>query len=1696
MNYRSNKYEIYPKDNNKKIVELLSNYFQQRGSFLAQVIKADITNSNYLPQADGQVGNSIGSLISEPKSSNGSYDKYRNSSNSNGNNHANNYHVTAHGNGNGNGKYYSTSISNQVNSQVIPRETKTSMAVETKVEAKPSLDVETLLINLIVEQTGYPKETVTSDLKLLDDLNLDSIKAGELVANAAQQAGVSGELDPSTLANATIKEVAEAIQSLMGDTTIGVETDTTTSLVTTTSTPKIHIAQLLLDLVEEQTGFPQDTLSPELRLLDDLNLDSIKAGELVANAAQQLGVSGELDPSTLANATVDEIAQVLEEAMVGNLPTVAQPQPKAIRPKIKPKNQPKEEVSWVRNFKVEYIASEKATSVDTDWTIARVLVVCDRPGSFFVTSLGNELKEQQAEVSVVNYQELEELDGYSHYIAFLPEVADDDSALSLESMTTRLKSIATAPKDAFVTYVQFGGGRFGTVGSNIHPEVCNAAAFARSVHLERNDLKVRVIDLDIHIEPDKATELILQEIPGEESIVTVGYDLELTRWLPQSQVLQPVDYKPRSHDWSSEDVILVTGGAKGITAECALAVGESTGAKMALLGRSSNVSGEIAQTLQRFADKGLTCKYYSCDIADQNAIQDLVNKVNSELGKVTGIVHGAGLNTPRRVEQVALESARKEAAPKLMGAFNLLQALAGQPIKIFAAFSSIIGVTGMAGNTWYAFANESLALLLNRWQQQNPESDVISLAYSVWSEVGMGARMGSIKNLARMGIAAIPPQEGIARFVGLFKGNPGVKQVVIAARLGGLDTWHPPAISLEKQLRFIEKVEYIEPGVETRVKAHLTLERDLYVGDHIWRGSYLFPTVFGLEAMAQATAYVLGDSQPEIVRIETISLRRPLVVSPGKGTQIQIRAQVLEKDTAGDIKVQVGISSEQSNFSADCFSAVLVVGKRPELEKSDVKKVGEPLDIIPQVDLYGGLLFQGELFQRLEKIYSLSRDLSILRVTARPSSELSNEGFGKGLGGHCVLGDAYFRDVLLQCMQVNIPQDICLPVQIDCIDLNYDPSLEAGERTLQAILHKLEGKEYLCEVIATDAEGIVRERIRGYHLRILEEHPENPSAAEMASPEERDRSLVKEAVDRACEKLSLIPSSLELGYIPGLGSQSQKQRRQQERPLIASALASQLDKSPENISFKLRNLASGKPKLTVKDYPDIDLSISHDDRYCLCTVGSEPQGCDIEVISDRSKADWLALLSNKHSAVVEDLVSKGDDLNCAGTRIWSATEAVRKAFNGNNPEFSVVKLQGETALLEATTETGKHLVLTIKVGLTRLPERIVAFLVQPKEATSKLKAFEFDMSQIDIATATLEESVKAIVQPHHHLVDVTDDGPQGQRVYLQRFQVSFRQACSISRKVPVSQYISWVGKFREVPMISLAQPMLRDFFSGHYGLVTNQVTLKILGDATTYDTIQGRCWMGNLKDSSFDTYIEFCKVLPDHSLERVAMAEVKATWVKLLKYGVPTPDPLPDYLANYLKHFTVEVPASIDLKNASTVTLPQLPEALANIDPGEVLYKAIPKPKRDDLLFFNAYQTTLEETNAVGNVYYGNYFIWQNRTLDLFFFQYIPEYYRIEQAQGEVLPLYSRMTYAKEGMPFDKIRVNLYVDKVTECGAVFQFQFFRDNLDGSLEKLHNGEQEVVWAVRNENGTPSPAPWPQTVLEALLQHSKTNKPLVS
>ena len=1450
-----------------------------------------------------------------------------------------------------------------------------------------------------------------------------------------------------------------------------------------------QVEELLLDLVARRSGYPLEMISLESRLLDDLNLDSIKAVDLVAGAAKQMGVGGKLDSSQLANATLAEVAVALCQTSAVS----SEPVPIEIFTSTPTSGSKLDGLSsWVRNFSIEYVPSPIQHAPE-DWQGAHVLIVADSEETE-VVRLREQLLSLGASVNTVDYCTLRQqssTDVFSHRIAVLPRTISrsTDDLLPLSQMMERLKSIATPPKAEAVTsckpcvaYVQFGGGSF---GSTIAPsEACCAAAFARSLHHERPDLRVRVIDLCQTIEPDRAAEFIIRELSGTKSCTTVGYNARGVRLEPQAHLHQPVEYVQRQQTWSAQDVILVTGGAKGITAECALAVAQVTGAKLALVGSSpipsDNVRhNEVTRTLERFKSAGLTYRYYSCNITDPHAVAELVGTVAAELGPITAVVHGAGRNKPLRIEQVSLEDAVAEVSPKLLGAYNVFQALASAPPRLFIAFTSIIGITGMPGNAWYAFSNESLDLMLRRFASDHPQMAVQSIAYSVWGNVGMGVRMGSVENLERMGIGAIPNEEGVRRFLQLFECDPGAKQVIIAARLGGLDTWSPiPLPSSTSRMYFIQQVLYCEPGVELKARTRLTLATDLYLQDHVYQGSYLFPTVFGLEAMAQATAYVTGEQQPSIVRIEDIFLQRPIVVDPTEGVEIELHAEVIEMNAQGERRVKVGIRTEQTGFAADHFAATLVLG---ELVVGDftAPELGEALDIDPKTDLYGNLLFQGSRFQRIKSIFSLSQDKCVFQAYAQTATELSSD-FAPDVSD-LLLGDPYCRDALLQSMQLTIPQDTCLPVHIEKIELFLCPKPAHGSRVVTVLLQKQEGREYIGEVIATNAQGYMLERLTGYRLRILEEHPENPTAVELAFPEARDERHLRQVLNTTCKALELSQPAVALGLLPNLQTKTWEQR-----PIIARALQNQLGSpSPEDLIFEIE-ISSGKPQFSgtmateLKGQPEetpaaalskLKLSLSHDDRYCLCTVGSTPQGCDIQPIVHRTADTWSTLLGI-HNSVVDQLVRGGEPRDRAVARIWSVLAAVKKAFNGSDPKFLVEKQQSDAVLLRSQA-LPNHLILTLPIKLIRGSERMVALIVS-------------EQSAVPLDNGTHNKVNQSFAHDRNE-VRYTNDGPQGQPVYEQRFQVSFKESASISRRVSFSQYISWIGKIRELPMESIAPQLLSDF-RNEWGMVTNAVSLRILGEATSYDIIQARCWMGNVVGSSFNTYIEFCKVLPEGSLERLALGEVRATWVRLVSYGVPSPRSFPEYFEEYIHHFSTKKPATLDLKNPTTLNLSPLPASLSQLEFGRLIYVNPPEPGSGKVLRTETFQTTLEESNLVGNVYYGNYFVWQGRVRDLFLYSIAPEYLRVSEPCGEMICLYSQMDYLREAMPFDRIRVTLSVQSVSVSGAVFNFQFFQEQPTGQLQKLQVGQQEVVWVKRLADGTPVATPWPEVVMHSLMQGS--------
>jgi len=167
------------------------------------------------------------------------------------------------------------------------------------------------------------------------------------------------------------------------------------------------------------------------------------------------------------------------------------------------------------------------------------------------------------------------------------------------------------------------------------------AALARTVFLEARDLPVCVVDLP---EGDsQAVERVVAEASAVRRYSEAHYDAGGVRHEP---VWSTVSHQRKPLPLGPDDVLLATGGAKGIGAECAIEAARISGARLAILGTSAP---EGNPNLERMRAQGIRCEYIRADVTDGAAVAAAFDRVQRMLGPVTAILHCAGVNQPRCV---------------------------------------------------------------------------------------------------------------------------------------------------------------------------------------------------------------------------------------------------------------------------------------------------------------------------------------------------------------------------------------------------------------------------------------------------------------------------------------------------------------------------------------------------------------------------------------------------------------------------------------------------------------------------------------------------------------------------------------------------------------------------------------------------------------------------------------------------------------------------------------------------------------------------------------------------------------------------------------------------------------------------------------------------------------------------------------
>ena len=221
-------------------------------------------------------------------------------------------------------------------------------------------------------------------------------------------------------------------------------------------------------------------------------------------------------------------------------------------------------------------------------------------------------------------------------------------------------------------------------------------------------------------------------------------------------------------------VFLVSGGARGITAHCVIALAQQYHCKFILLGRTAlqedpawaqgvmgesdlkrraledakargekvtpaqigkTVSGivgqrEIRETLSVVQTAGGEAIYLNADITDPAALRERLTSAN--VGQITGILHGAGNLADKLIENKTPADFENVYAAKVAGLENLLAVVPADSLRYLVLFSSVAGFYGNVGQADYAIANEVLNKTAHRYKKLYPACHVVSINWGPW----------------------------------------------------------------------------------------------------------------------------------------------------------------------------------------------------------------------------------------------------------------------------------------------------------------------------------------------------------------------------------------------------------------------------------------------------------------------------------------------------------------------------------------------------------------------------------------------------------------------------------------------------------------------------------------------------------------------------------------------------------------------------------------------------------------------------------------------------------------------------------------------------------------------------------------------------------------------------------------------------
>ena len=611
---------------------------------------------------------------------------------------------------------------------------------------------------------------------------------------------------------------------------------------------------------------------------------------------------------------------------------------------------------------------------------------------------------------------------------------------------------------------------------DIQPEM-NVYQMAKNVISELHDPNVKMIEVAV----------------SEEGRKTTGVSPSMVKERIKTTV-------------SKESVFLVSGGARGVTATCVIEMAKAFKCNFILLGRSSinfeippyakgeskekalkllimndmkergekpsltdvkriykNIVAktEISETISQITAAGGQAIYIQGDVTNLASFKLDVNQAEKKLGKITGIIHGAGRLADKYIQDKTEADFENVLSVKLDGFLSLLSTVNLNKLDHLILFSSVAGFYGNVGQTDYAIANEILSKAAHLFKTNHPNTHVSAINWGAWDS---GMVSGELKaQFQAAGINLVNSEGGAAMLVNELNADyANQPQCIIGGTL-------PAAVSHLGDLR------------THRIERKLTLANNRFLQHHVIQGKPVLPVVNAVGWMAHSCESLYPDYR--IFKIEDTKLYKGIVFDGNEKEDYVLEIQEVLKSKE-ELVFITRIFSEGNKLPTNHYKAKVTLVHKNSVPvaptfKHKISGYFEP-DKRFATDgalLYkDGTLFHDVYFQGIKEVLDCNTEQIVLSCKA-PEVPLAIQGQFPIQSINTYFADIQYQGMLVWVAKIKKGAK-SLPLQTDSAII-YKPAPFDQELFVNVSIQTATDVQMTAECTVYDAEGTVYMKTSG-----------------------------------------------------------------------------------------------------------------------------------------------------------------------------------------------------------------------------------------------------------------------------------------------------------------------------------------------------------------------------------------------------------------------------------------------------------------------------------------------------------------------------------------------------------------------------------------------------------------------------------------